>query len=207
MFKFKITDSYCMGGTGMILSRAALKKLAQDPSNIANCSRNTVTTHEDIEIGRCIRDSLRVNCLYSLQTSVKFYNNYFKESKMMNDYKHFHFLRKKHFSVHALKNPKNMIAMHERVKRVDHLELEKTANDVVKEYYLYGKPSFLVNSSYWRLIADQKVTSLKSVQDINGLYKLLIYHKLVPRILISSSKKVNMIFKGSVHTKYKVGKI
>ena len=51
--------AYCMGGPGVILSRATLIKLAP---NIGYCLQNPITLHEDTELGRCIHKFLGISC-------------------------------------------------------------------------------------------------------------------------------------------------
>jgi chondroitin sulfate synthase len=45
-------DNYCMGGPGVIFSRETLRQLAP---HLESCMRQLLTTHEDVELGRCIR--------------------------------------------------------------------------------------------------------------------------------------------------------
>lgn len=47
-----VHDNYCMGGPGIILSRETLRQLAP---HLQSCLGNLLTSHEDVEIGRCIR--------------------------------------------------------------------------------------------------------------------------------------------------------
>lgn len=57
-------DNYCMGGPGIILSRTAL---AMVRPHIGECLRNMYTTHEDVEVGRCIRKFAGVSCSWSYE--------------------------------------------------------------------------------------------------------------------------------------------
>ena len=51
--------AYCMGGPGVILSRAVLAKVAP---NIGYCLGNLFSAHEDTELGRCIYKFARISC-------------------------------------------------------------------------------------------------------------------------------------------------
>ena len=53
------SKTYCMGGPGVIMSRATLAKVAP---NINYCLKNLYTSHEDTEIGRCINQFANVSC-------------------------------------------------------------------------------------------------------------------------------------------------
>ena len=53
------SKTYCMGGPGVIMSRATLAKVAP---NISYCLKNLYTAHEDTELGRCINQFANVSC-------------------------------------------------------------------------------------------------------------------------------------------------
>lgn len=71
------TDNYCMGGTGMVLSRETLKLIAP---HLKHCVSNLYTTHEDVEIGRCVRKFAGIPCTWAFEMQKLFYQN-FKEYK------------------------------------------------------------------------------------------------------------------------------
>ncbi|XP_052793997.1 chondroitin sulfate synthase 1-like [Mya arenaria] len=71
------TDNYCMGGTGMVFSRETLRLLAP---HLKYCVNNLYTTHEDVEIGRCVRKFAGIPCTWSYEMQKLFYQN-FKEYK------------------------------------------------------------------------------------------------------------------------------
>lgn len=60
-------ENFCMGGPGIIMSRETLRKVVP---NISTCLKNLYSTHEDVEIGRCIRQYAGVACTWSYE--VKF---------------------------------------------------------------------------------------------------------------------------------------
>lgn len=60
-------EHYCMGGPGVILSRALLIKLAP---HLEECLDNVVVSwNEDLEVGRCIMRRLGVQCTWSYEVS------------------------------------------------------------------------------------------------------------------------------------------
>lgn len=59
-------ENYCMGGTGMILSRSALRLIGP---HIKDCLQEMYTTHEDVEIGRCIKRFAGITCTWSYEVS------------------------------------------------------------------------------------------------------------------------------------------
>lgn len=56
-------ENYCMGGTGIILSRGALRLLGP---NIEKCLLELITNHEDVEFGRCVRKYVGITCTWYL---------------------------------------------------------------------------------------------------------------------------------------------
>ncbi|KAK7105866.1 hypothetical protein V1264_017190 [Littorina saxatilis] len=62
----KVGAPYCMGGTGVILSRGALEALVAHKDE---CLRNTVSDHEDSELGRCVYNTTGVSCVKSEHVS------------------------------------------------------------------------------------------------------------------------------------------
>ena len=69
--KLDSKELYCMGGTGVILSRALLTKLGP---HLQDCLKNVVVSwNEDVEVGRCISHKLGIQCKKS-QKSNKVYN-------------------------------------------------------------------------------------------------------------------------------------
>ena len=59
--------TYCMGGPGVIISRATLAKVAP---NISYCLKNPYTSHEDTELGRCINHFADVSCTNAKEVCV-----------------------------------------------------------------------------------------------------------------------------------------
>ena len=62
-----VFENYCMGGPGFVMSRAALKMLGP---HLSSCIKNIYTTHEDVEISRCMRDHVKINCTWSQEVFI-----------------------------------------------------------------------------------------------------------------------------------------
>ena len=60
--------SYCLGGPGVILSRATLAKMAP---HMKACLQNIVTSHEDTELGICIHRYTGISCTEDRQVSAQ----------------------------------------------------------------------------------------------------------------------------------------
>lgn len=59
-------ENFCMGGPGMIFSREVLRRMAP---HIGSCLREMYTTHEDVEIGRCVRRFGGTQCVWSYEVT------------------------------------------------------------------------------------------------------------------------------------------
>ncbi|KAL4660762.1 chondroitin sulfate synthase 1-like [Arapaima gigas] len=66
-------ENFCMGGPGVIMSREVLRRVAP---HIRQCLQQMYTTHEDVEVGRCVRRFAGVQCVWSYEMQQLFYENY-----------------------------------------------------------------------------------------------------------------------------------
>ncbi|KAL0607743.1 Chondroitin sulfate synthase 3 [Plecturocebus cupreus] len=57
-------ENFCMGGPGMIFSREVLRRMVP---HIGECLREMYTTHEDVEVGRCVRRFGGTQCVWSYE--------------------------------------------------------------------------------------------------------------------------------------------
>jgi hypothetical protein len=81
-------ERYCMGGPGVIFSRALLIQLVP---HLDECLRSVVVSwNEDLEVGRCISRKLDIQCTWSFEARNVFFMDYskgemFKNSKIYRD--------------------------------------------------------------------------------------------------------------------------
>ncbi|XP_074809180.1 chondroitin sulfate synthase 3 isoform X4 [Natator depressus] len=66
-------ENFCMGGPGMIFSREVLRRMVP---HISECLREMYTTHEDVEVGRCVRRFGGTQCVWSYEMQQLFHENY-----------------------------------------------------------------------------------------------------------------------------------
>ncbi|KPP77822.1 chondroitin sulfate synthase 1-like, partial [Scleropages formosus] len=59
-------ENFCMGGPGVIMSREVLRRMVP---HIRQCLQEMYTTHEDVEVGRCVRRFAGVQCVWSYELS------------------------------------------------------------------------------------------------------------------------------------------
>ena len=63
----KTEENFCMGGPGIIMSRKTLGLLAP---HAKDCLKNLRSTHEDVEIGRCVQKYVGIPCTWSYEVSL-----------------------------------------------------------------------------------------------------------------------------------------
>jgi chondroitin sulfate synthase len=66
MLSLESDENFCMGGPGVIFSRETLKRMAP---YVDECLANLYTTHEDVELGRCVRRFAGISCTWSYEAS------------------------------------------------------------------------------------------------------------------------------------------
>lgn len=59
-------ENFCMGGPGVIFSRETLRRIAP---HLNECYERLYTTHEDVELGRCVRKYAGISCTWSYEAS------------------------------------------------------------------------------------------------------------------------------------------
>ncbi|XP_026559759.1 chondroitin sulfate synthase 3 [Pseudonaja textilis] len=71
-------ENFCMGGPGMIFSREVLRRMVP---HIGECLQEMYTTHEDVEVGRCVRRFGGTQCVWSYEMQQLFHENYERNRK------------------------------------------------------------------------------------------------------------------------------
>lgn len=68
LLSLEYDENFCMGGPGIIFSRETLRRIVP---YVQTCLRNLYTTHEDVELGRCVQRFARISCTWSYEVSTK----------------------------------------------------------------------------------------------------------------------------------------
>ncbi|XP_060526080.1 chondroitin sulfate synthase 1 isoform X2 [Cylas formicarius] len=100
-------ENFCMGGPGVIMSRGTLRKIAP---YLEDCLSNLYTTHEDVEVGRCVRKYAGISCTWSYEMQVIFYHNQSGEAAFTGDLKQKEVHRA--ITLHPVKHPRQMVRLH-----------------------------------------------------------------------------------------------
>ena len=67
--RLKDDENFCMGGPGILMSAETVSRIGP---HLDECMSNLLTTHEDVELGRCVRKYANVSCTWSYDVSKKF---------------------------------------------------------------------------------------------------------------------------------------
>ena len=154
-------QNFCMGGPGVLLSRATLVALRPE---IPACLASLLTSHEDVEVGRCVARATGQSCSWAYDMRTYFYHSPGgKEDKgaevepgALNARVLHHAL-----TVHPLKKPRNMELLAARVGALERTELRSRAERAA-------------------LLADQLAgqAEQESLAGLEGAWDLILSHKL-----------------------------
>lgn len=64
LLSLEYDENFCMGGPGIIFSRETLRRVAP---HVKHCLQNLYTTHEDVELGRCVHKFAQIPCTWSYE--------------------------------------------------------------------------------------------------------------------------------------------
>ncbi|XP_068242080.1 chondroitin sulfate synthase 1 [Palaemon carinicauda] len=107
----KDDENFCMGGPGVILSRSTLLKVAP---HVRDCLKNLRSTHEDVEIGRCVRKYAEVPCTWSYEMQSILYHNSSGSEAFTGSLKQ----REVHraITLHPIKNHTHLFRLHSYIQ-------------------------------------------------------------------------------------------
>lgn len=67
LLSLEYDENFCMGGPGVVLSRETLRRIVP---HIKYCLRHLYTTHEDVELGRCVKKYAGIPCTWSYEVII-----------------------------------------------------------------------------------------------------------------------------------------
>ncbi|XP_001807794.1 chondroitin sulfate synthase 1 isoform X2 [Tribolium castaneum] len=111
MLSLESDENFCMGGPGVIFSRETLKRVAP---HVEECLGRLYTTHEDVELGRCVRRFAGISCTWSYEMQVILYHNQSGEAAFSGDLKQKEVHRA--ITLHPVKQPQHMYRLDKYVK-------------------------------------------------------------------------------------------
>ncbi|CAI9717327.1 chondroitin sulfate synthase 1-like [Octopus vulgaris] len=125
LLKLKENENFCMGGPGIVFSRATLKLVA---SHVDHCMQSPLTLHEDVEIGRCVQRYAGISCTWAFEMQHLFFHNY-KEEKGSFTYSLNKADLNQAITLHPIKEPTHQFRVHNYIlgQRISSLR-QKTLN-------------------------------------------------------------------------------
>ena len=145
-------ENFCMGGPGMIMSRKTLQILAE---NVEICLKNLQSTHEDVEIGRCVHRFAKTSCTWSYDMQRLFYHNSTLQQNILNH----NFASKelyKAITVHPIKDPEAMKILYKYYKRHELQDLNRIVTNS------YAK----ISRSNVQIFDDDELRKLLKFEDV-----------------------------------------
>ncbi|XP_078097722.1 chondroitin sulfate synthase 1 [Mustelus asterias] len=130
-------DNFCMGGPGVILSRELLRRVLP---HIGQCLREMYTTHEDLEVGRCVRRFTGVQCAWSYEMQQLFYENYEQNKKGYIQDLHNSKIQRA-ITLHPNKSPEYQYRLHSYMLSRKIAELRHRTIQLHREIVLMGRYS------------------------------------------------------------------
>ncbi|XP_011862259.1 PREDICTED: chondroitin sulfate synthase 1 isoform X1 [Vollenhovia emeryi] len=130
LLSLEYDENFCMGGPGVVLSRETLRRIVP---HIKYCLRHLYTTHEDVELGRCVKKYAGIPCTWSYEytrddaaqmQSILYHNSSGAQAFTGN-------LKKKEvhraITLHPVKSPPYMYRLHNYMRglRIQDLQQER----------------------------------------------------------------------------------
>uniref|UniRef100_A0A182MZU9 Hexosyltransferase n=1 Tax=Anopheles dirus TaxID=7168 RepID=A0A182MZU9_9DIPT len=72
LLSLEFDENFCMGGPGVIMSRETLRRVAP---HIKTCLKNLYSTHEDVEVGRCVQKFAGIPCTWNYEMQSILHHN------------------------------------------------------------------------------------------------------------------------------------
>ncbi|XP_058815020.1 chondroitin sulfate synthase 1 isoform X2 [Topomyia yanbarensis] len=72
LLSLEFDENFCMGGPGVIMSRETLRRVAP---HIPTCLKNLYSTHEDVEVGRCVQKFAGIPCTWNYEMQSILHHN------------------------------------------------------------------------------------------------------------------------------------
>ncbi|KAK0425094.1 hypothetical protein QR680_009025 [Steinernema hermaphroditum] len=150
-------DNYCMGGPGVIFSRETLRLVSP---HLESCLVELLTTHEDVEVGRCVRKHVGVACTWNYEMQTLFHNNQTVPQAYQNGLEELH----RAITLHPVKKPSLMRRIHANALAGRIKKLRSKRSDLFADLSSTPKVSLIrrvanasSDISYWDYIASNNI--------------------------------------------------
>ncbi|XP_063830166.1 chondroitin sulfate synthase 1 [Ostrinia nubilalis] len=121
-------ENFCMGGPGVLFSRETLRRVAP---HVKYCLKHLYTTHEDVELGRCVAKFAGVSCTWSYDMQMILHHNSSGSAAYTGRLKK----REVHraITLHPVKDHRQMYRVHSYFKNLRIQELRERSLDLHRD--------------------------------------------------------------------------
>ncbi|XP_076751112.1 chondroitin sulfate synthase [Xylocopa sonorina] len=134
LLSLEYDENFCMGGPGVILSRETLRRVVP---HIKYCLRHLYTTHEDVELGRCVQKYAGIPCTWSYEMQSILYHNSSGAQAFTGN------LKKKEvhraITLHPVKSPPHMYRLHNYMRGLQIQDLQQERLNLHRDIYTMAK--------------------------------------------------------------------
>ncbi|XP_029036116.2 chondroitin sulfate synthase 1 [Osmia bicornis bicornis] len=134
LLSLEYDENFCMGGPGVILSRETLRRIVP---HIKYCLRHLYTTHEDVELGRCVQKYAGIPCTWSYEMQSILYHNSSGAQAFTGN------LKKKEvhraITLHPVKSPPHMYRLHNYMRALQIQDLQQERLNLHRDIYAMAK--------------------------------------------------------------------
>ncbi|XP_003704206.1 chondroitin sulfate synthase [Megachile rotundata] len=134
LLSLEYDENFCMGGPGVILSRETLRRIVP---HIKYCLRHLYTTHEDVELGRCVQKYAGIPCTWSYEMQSILYHNSSGAQAFTGN------LKKKEvhraITLHPVKSPPHMYRLHNYMRGLQIQDLQQERLNLHRDIYTMAK--------------------------------------------------------------------
>ena len=127
-------ENFCMGGPGIVMSRETLRLIVP---HISYCLKNLYSTHEDVEIGRCVKKFANISCTWSYEMQHIFHHNSSGNDAFTGDLLSHEVLRA--ISLHPIKQSKHLYRLHVFLSALGCLVLRRMELELHRNIYKLRK--------------------------------------------------------------------
>ncbi|XP_015176522.1 PREDICTED: chondroitin sulfate synthase 1 [Polistes dominula] len=135
LLSLEYDENFCMGGPGIVISRETLKRIVP---HIKYCLRHLYTTHEDVELGRCVQKYAGIPCTWSYEMQSIFYHNSSGNQAFTGNLKRKEVHRA--ITLHPIKSSPYMYRLHNYMRGLkiqdlqqDKIKLQRDIYSMIKE--------------------------------------------------------------------------
>ncbi|XP_076039998.1 chondroitin sulfate synthase [Oratosquilla oratoria] len=124
----KDNENFCMGGPGVIMSRVTLARVGP---HVRECLKNLRSTHEDVEVGRCVQKFAGIPCTWSYEMQNILHHNGSGMEAFAGPLKQ----REVHraITLHPIKNHTHMYRLHSYIQGLEVQDREAEMVQLMRE--------------------------------------------------------------------------